>query len=140
MDEQYKPQELYIGQKLTARRIINEEVVARFAEATGDFNPIHLSDDAAARSIFKKRVAHGMLGACMMIAVSVSELKQYGGIHLGYDIRFLKPIYVGEEIVIELEVIELSEDKRRGTIKGTCYNSQMQAAIVGESYIIPAPV
>ena len=76
----------------------------------------------------------------MMIAVSVSELKQYGGIHLGYDIRFLKPIYVGEEIVIELEVSELSEDKRRGTIKGTCYNSQMQAAIVGESYIIPAPV
>ena len=140
MEGIFEPKELYVGQKITIKKIISDDAVRRFAEATGDFNPIHLDDKAAAKSIFKKRVAHGMLGACLMIAASVSEMNQYGGIHLGYDIKFLKPIYVGEEVTIELEVIELTDNKKRATIQGTCYNSQNQVAISGRSYVIPAPV
>lgn len=129
---------IYLGRKACVTRVVTDEDVRKFAEVSGDNNPIHLDEEVAAHSRFKKRIAHGMLCSSFMIAASVKEFEQYGGIHLGQELKFLRPIYIDEKITIELEVIEVDKEKGRAKIKTTCYNSQHEVAIVGVASVIPA--
>lgn len=81
----------------------------RFAELSGDDNPIHVDPDFAVRTKFGKTVAHGMLLYSLILAELGNSFPGPGTIQLSQELMFPSPIYVGEEIQIQLEVLEIPE-------------------------------
>src|SRR3990170_4981276 len=94
-------EEIQVGQKACLRRVIREEDVVAFAEATGDRNPVHFDDDYAARTPFKGRIVHGMLTAGLISALLAGELPGPGTIYLEQHLRFLQPVRIGDAITAD---------------------------------------
>lgn len=84
-----------------------------FAEISGDKNPIHFSNKAAAQSVFKGRVMHGMLAASLISGVLGSVMPGEGTIYLEQNLQFKKPVYLGDTCTAKAVVTEIL-NKQKG--------------------------
>ena len=124
----------YPGLRHVSERTVTREDVVKFAETTGDFNPIHLDEEAGKNSIFGKCVAHGMLTACFM---TTEMTKFFGyGIYLGQTLKFVKPVGVGDTVKFEIEILDFDEETNKLKAKTTCFNSDGQEVICGEAKVL----
>lgn len=98
-----------VGEKFSSRKKITEEDIRLFADISGDRNPLHLDPEFASKSIFKQRVAHGMLTASLISAALASMSGTI--ILLSYSLSFLKPVYVGDELEAKVTVREVENGK-----------------------------
>lgn len=103
--------ELAIGQTASLTKKITDQVVRQFAELSEDRNPVHLDDDYAATSIFKRRIAHGMIGASLVSAVIGMQLPGPGSIFVATEIKFRAPVYIDETVVVNATIRDLRADK-----------------------------
>ncbi len=134
-----KADELYIGQKDSMSKTITEYDVYGFAGITGDLNPAHVNEEYAKDSVFKTRIAHGMIGAGFISAVLGMKLPGPGTIYLGQDLKFKSPVKIGDTITAEVEVMDI-KDKGKfhiATIKTNCYNQLGELVIDGTATVIP---
>ncbi len=130
---------LKVGQLYKSSATISEEVIEHFAQATGDHNPIHLNEDYAKGTIFKKRVAHGMLQAGILSGVLGTRFPGLGTIYLSQTLKFLKPVFIGDEITFRLRVLELFKEKSRVRLETVCINQRGEIVLTGEALVmIPA--
>jgi 3-hydroxybutyryl-CoA dehydratase len=102
-----------------AKTITNDDILA-FAELSGDVNPVHLSDDFAAGTIFKRRIAHGFLTGSLFSTVLGTKLPGPGCIYLSQSMKFKAPVYIGDEVVATLKITGLDPDKARATFACDC--------------------
>lgn len=130
--------EIEIGQKASLTRKVTEGDVLVFAGATGDLNPVHINEDYAGRTKFKQRIAHGMLSVSLIAAVLGCEIPGAGSIYVSQTIKFLAPVFIGDTITAELEVIEKYPEKNRIVLKTTCTNQNGQIVIDGQAVTMPA--
>jgi len=86
---------------------IDEQKVVRFAELTGDDNPIHLSKEYAASTRFKYPIVHGMLASSYFSTIFGKHFPGEGSIYLAQEVKFLKPIFVGATVQYKVEISEL---------------------------------
>ena len=91
--------------------------VNRFAEVTGDNNPVHTNVEFAARTMFKKPIMHGMLGASLFSKVFGTIFPGEGTIYLKQSLSFLKPMYVDIDYQAIFTVREIIGDKNRAVIE-----------------------
>ena len=105
------------GQTYTHDFKFSQEEVNRFAEVTGDKNPVHTNAEFAATTIFKKPVMHGMLGAALFSKVFGVLFPGEGTIYLKQSLNFLRPMYVDIDYTAEFKVIELIKDKNRAVVE-----------------------
>lgn len=103
---------LAIGDRGRLTKILSEHDVTSFAAASGDHNPVHLDDDYARASIFGGRVVHGILTAGLISAVLGGVIPGLGTIFSELHIKFMKPVYLGEQITAEAIVTEIINPKR----------------------------
>jgi acyl dehydratase len=96
-----------VGQTYTTTRTFTQDDFNRFAALSGDDNPIHVDPEFSARTKFGKTVAHGMLLYGSICGALSRHLP--GAVQLEQSLRFPSPTYVGEEITIQLKVIEVNE-------------------------------
>src|SRR5215813_8252423 len=90
----YYLEDLAVGMEASyAKKITNEDILA-FAELSGDVNPIHLSDEFAASTIFKKRIAHGFLTGSLFSTVLGTKLPGPGCVYLSQSMKFRAPVYI----------------------------------------------
>lgn len=101
---------LQVGQNVSIARTIAEKDIETFAELSLDRNPVHFDEDFASKTIFGKRIAHGMVGAAL-ISGALTELMGNGNIWLSVSIKFEKPIYIGDELTCILIITDIN---RRG--------------------------
>lgn len=127
-------QKFYINQERRITKIVTEEDIDAFAKVSGDYNPIHIDDEYAAKSIFKKRIAHGMLSASYISAILGTDFPGIGTIYMGQTLCFLKPIYVGDTIEIVVRLKELGE-KGRATLQTNVLNMDGDMIIEGEALV-----
>jgi acyl dehydratase len=127
---------IQVGSNASIKKTISDEDIRMFASISGDSNPVHLDDDYAANTRFGRRIAHGMLVASTISAVLGEHLPGHGSIYLGQSIKFLKPVYIGDEITTRVEVIQLREDKPIATLRTTCTNQQDEVVIDGEAVVL----
>ncbi len=130
-------QELYIGEHACLEKTITESDVYLFAGITGDMNPAHVNEKAASEGIFKTRVVHGMLSASLISAVLGTQLPGPGAIYLGQDIKFVKPVYFGDTVCANVEVVELKPDKNICIMETTCTNQHGDVVVKGTATIMP---
>lgn len=109
-------EELDIGMSRSLSKVISDREIRLFAEVSEDRNPIHLDDDAAAESIFKERIAHGMLSASLFSALLGERLPGHGTVYLGQNLRFKAPVRPGDEVVATVTVTAIDLGRRRVTL------------------------
>jgi len=116
----YYFEDLSIGMEASYAKTITDEDVLAFADLSGDVNPVHLSDEFAAGTIFKKRIAHGFLTGSLFSTVLGTKLPGPGCIYLSQSMKFRAPVYIGDEVVATLRVTGLDADKGRATLACDC--------------------
>ena len=131
----YTFDEISIGQTASYSRVIGEKEIILFAAASGDVNPVHLDAEFAASSIFKERIAHGMLTGGVISAALALVLPGPGCIYLGQSLRFERPVKIGDELTAQLEVTAKREDKEILTIACEVLNQHGKVVASGTATI-----
>lgn len=124
-----------VGTRVIRTRTITEADIVRFADVSGDHNPVHLDEEYAASSPFGKRIAHGFLTGSLISAVIGMELPGPGSIYLGQTLKFLAPVHINDTVTVSVEVIATREDKRLLTLRTECVNQQGIIVLTGEATI-----
>jgi acyl dehydratase len=95
----------------------SQDEVNRFAEVTGDKNPVHTDAEYASKTMFKRPIMHGMLSASLFSKVFGTLFPGEGTIYLKQSLNFLKPMYVETDYVAEFKVLDVIADKNRATVE-----------------------
>ena len=122
-----------IGYKTSHVKTINESDIARFAEVSGDFNPIHMSEEYARKTFFGGRIAHGVI-AIALLSTAIAKLPGLV-ILLSHSSRFLKPVRIGDTITALAEVTNTRKEKGIVTMRNTCTNQNGEAVVEGEATV-----
>jgi acyl dehydratase len=122
-------QEITLGQTASYSRVVDEAAVKLFAAASGDVNPVHLDAEFAAGTMFEQRIAHGMYTGGLISAAIAMELPGPGTIYLKQDLTFRAPVFLGDTITINLEVVE-KLDKKKFVILNTIASNQHGKVVV----------
>lgn len=124
-------QDLQIGQKASIRKTFTAADVTAYAGLSLDINPVHVSDGYAKTTFFGKQIVHGMLTAGLISAVLGNYLPGPGTIYLGQELKFMAPVYFGDDITALAEVIELRPEKKIVRLNTTCVNQDGKTVISG---------
>ena len=117
-------------------KIITANDIIQFAEITGDKNPIHLDDDYASNTRFKKRIAHGMFLGGLISAALGTKIPGPGAIYISQTFNFLAPVFIGDSVEILVEVVSIRDDKPVVTIKTECKNQNGKIVLEGEAILL----
>ncbi|MDH3237128.1 MAG: MaoC family dehydratase [Deltaproteobacteria bacterium] len=125
-----------VGQSAELKKVFTEEEILRFAEITGDRNPIHISEEFASQTRFGERIAHGILTAGLISAVIGMKLPGPGCMYVSQTLAFLAPVKIGDEITARAEVVEVISEKRL-RLRTLCINQREEVVLEGEAIIVP---
>ncbi len=127
-----------VGERASFSKTITETDVVLYAGLTGDFNPVHVDGRAAARSLFNRRVAHGLLTAGLISTVLGTKLPGPGSIYLGQELRFTRPVFIGDTVTATVEVVEVVAENRKVRLRTVCTNDRGETVIEGEALVMVA--
>ncbi|MEE8098893.1 MAG: MaoC family dehydratase [Hyphomicrobium sp.] len=131
-------EDLSVGQEASLSNTVSEANIVAFAEISGDRNPVHLDADYAATTMFKERIAHGMLSAAYISAVFGMELPGPGAIYMSQTLKFKAPVKIGDTVVTTVKVAELMPEKRRARFECVCIVND-KPVVEGEAMLmVPA--
>ncbi|TKZ21016.1 MaoC family dehydratase [Shimia litoralis] len=127
--------EMEVGIARSLTKVITDEDIQMFAQVSTDHNPVHLDDDYAKGTMFKGRIAHGMLTAGLISAVIGEQLPGYGTVYMGQTLKFLAPVRPGDEVYAEVKVTDFDPEKRR--VKMDCHCSvDGKKVLIGEATVL----
>ena len=130
-------QEMKIGDHASVTKTVSETDVYLFAGITGDLNPAHTNEVAASKTMFKTRIAHGMLGAGFISAVLGMYLPGPGTIYMGQELKFTKPVHIGDTVTATATVEEIILEKNRVILDTTVVNQDGEIFIKGKANVMP---
>ncbi len=113
-------EDIEIGLERGLSRIITDAEIEAFAVASGDRNPIHFDEEHAKGTIFKGRIAHGILTASLISSVIGEQLPGHGSVYLGQTLKFRAPVRPGDQVDVICTVKEMIAEKRRITLDCVC--------------------
>jgi len=113
-------EDLKVGLTASFGRTVTEADIVLFAGVSGDTNPIHINQEYAATTMFKGRIAHGILSAAFISCVLGTKLPGPGAVYVAQSLRFKAPVRIGDTVVATVEIIELLPDRKRANFKTTC--------------------
>jgi 3-hydroxybutyryl-CoA dehydratase len=128
-------EDLAIGDRAEIVSTVTEQTIQKFAEVSGDDNPIHLDATYAATTQFGERIAHGMLSASFISAVIGTRLPGPGCIYLSQSLRFKRPVKIGDVVTATATITALDADKGRATFETVCTVAG-KAVIEGEALVM----
>ncbi|WP_374980176.1 MaoC family dehydratase [Pseudomonas solani] len=126
---------LEVGQKASYAKTVEERDIQLFAALSGDRNPVHLDAEYAAGTIFKQRIAHGMFSGALISAAIACELPGPGTIYLGQQLKFTRPVKLGDALTVELEILE-KLPKNRVRIATRVFNQNAEQVVDGEAEVL----
>ena len=124
----------YIGQEEQEEKVFHESDVELFAQVSGDKNPLHLNDTYAEKSRFGRKIVHGILVSSLISKIIGMKLPGEGSIYLEQNIRFRKPVYVDEKVIVKVTIIEINQNKF--TLKTNVYNMDDDCLIEGNAKVL----
>ncbi len=133
-NEEMKKDKFYVGQKKIIYKTISEDDIYEFAKASGDNNPIHIDENYAKNTIFRKRIAHGMLSGAYISAVLGNEFPGKGTIYLEQNIKFVRPVFIGDKLEISIKIIEITENRKARLITNIS-NQDKKIVVEGEAMV-----
>ena len=130
-------QEIQMGDVSTFTKTVTEGDITLFAGVSGDFNPAHINAVEAEKGMFGRRIAHGMLSAGFISTVLGTQLPGPGTIYLGQELRFVKPVFIGDTVTAICTVVERNEEKNRLKLETVVENQNGEKVITGYATVMP---
>lgn len=127
--------DLQVGQTASFSSSVEERDVQLFAAVSRDHNPVHLDAAFAAQTMFKERIAHGMFSGALISAAIACEMPGPGTIYLGQQMRFTRPVKLGDTLTVQLEVLE-KLPKGRVRIATRVFNQNAEQVVDGEAEVL----
>ena len=118
--ENFVYDDISLGQSARTVRTLTLADIQAFAAVSGDTNPVHINAEAAERTMFKQRIAHGMLSASLISTVLGTKLPGPGTIYLTQNLKFRAPVTIGATVTATVEVTALDPARKRATLATTC--------------------
>jgi len=123
------------GDGFSFERFISAEDVHRFADAVGDLNPVHLDEQFAAATSFKKRIVHGAFLAGLISKALGMDFPGEGTIYISQNSVFKRPVFVDSTVKVEVKVTQVNAEKRRLILDTTVLNSDGKACLAGSAEV-----
>lgn len=130
-------QEINLGDSASFTKTVTETDVILFAGVSGDFNPAHVNAEYAKEGMFGQRIAHGILSAGFISNVLAMQLPGPGTIYLGQELKFTKPVFIGDTVTATVTVVERIEEKNRLKLDTVVTNQHGDKVITGTATIMP---
>ncbi|WP_082130275.1 MaoC family dehydratase [Kiloniella spongiae] len=116
----YYIEDLSEGMEASFSKTVTEADIVLFAGVSGDTNPVHIDEEAAKKSVFEGRIAHGMLTASYLSTVLGTRLPGPGCIYLSQSLRFKGPVRIGDTVTAIVRVREIMTSKKRVILETLC--------------------
>jgi 3-hydroxybutyryl-CoA dehydratase len=113
-------EDLSVGQSASYTKTVTEADIVKFAEVSGDNNPVHLDEAFAQTTMFKGRIAHGMLSAGFISTVIGTKVPGSGTIYMSQTLRFKAPVRIGDTVTATCTITEIMPEKRRAVLNTVC--------------------
>ena len=124
------------GDTASITKTITDEDIRKFADASGDHNPLHLDEEFAKTTRFGRRIAHGMLSASLISAVIAGELPGEGSIYLAQTLQFVAPVFPDDIVTAKVTIVSQREDKPIVKLATLCTNQHGEVVIKGEATVL----
>jgi 3-hydroxybutyryl-CoA dehydratase len=128
--------ELKVGDKFSTDRLVTDELIRKFADVSGDYNPIHLDEEVAKTTRFGRRIAHGMLSGAFISAVLGYELSERRIVYLSQSLKFTAPVFIGDTVTATATVTNIRKDKPIITLETICTNQNGDVLVKGEAAVM----
>ncbi len=128
-------EDIRIGQHAEYVRTVTSEDIEMFGQVSGDYNPLHFNEDWAKTTMFKGRIAHGILTATYVSTVIGMKLPGPGTIYISQSMKFRRPVRIGDKITARVEVIHKNDEKEFLTLKTVCLNQEDKVVLDGEAVV-----
>ena len=132
--------ELVVGDVADLSRAVSEGDIAGFVDAVGDRNPIHSDSAFAATTSFRAPIAPGIWTAGLISGVIGTRLPGPGSIYETQELKFLRPVRMGDTITARIEVVEIVRERNRVRLKTTCVNQRGEEVLSGEAWVLPPKI
>lgn len=126
--------DLFVGQKATRTITLTDEHVNSYAEMTGDYNPLHFDEAFAAKTRFGRLVVQGGLTTGLLHALVAMDMPGAGTVFLSQNWSFTAPVFIGDTITAEAEVISLHESKPVSQLKFNISRQSGETVLEGEAW------
>jgi 3-hydroxybutyryl-CoA dehydratase len=128
--------DISIGQQESFMIKITASMVEKFSNLSGDLNPLHMDNEFAESSSFKKRIVHGMLLASFFSQLIGMKLPGKNALYFSQTLNFRSPCYIDDEIEVVGEVTEKSDSTQIITVSTSIFNKSKTCLIDGIAKII----
>ena len=125
---------LGVGSTFTKTIIADERTIKEIAEVSGDMNPIHLDKAYAERSMFGRRIAHGLFCINAISMILGNHLPGNGTILLSQNFQYIKPVYIDDQIEVTVTIINCLP-RNKYTVRTICKNQMGDIVLDGESVV-----
>ena len=125
-----------LGESASRSVTFTDGVVQAFCAATGDNNPVHLSDEFAAATRFGRRIVNGMLTCALVSSVIGTQLPGPGAIYLTQTFTFVAPVFLGVQVTATVTVLEVAGDKPIVRLRTLCRRADEQTVLDGEATVL----
>ncbi len=126
--------ELKVGQKATRSNTLTFDNVKTYAEITGDYNPLHFDESFAAKIRFKELVVQGGLTSGILNALVAMDLPGPGTVFMSQNFNYTAPVFIGDTITAEAEVLEVHATKPVTKLKMTITRQTGETVLEGEAW------
>ena len=128
---------IQIGDSASFTKTVTETDIILYAGITGDLNPAHIDAESAKKGMFGERIAHGMLSAGFISCILGTQLPGPGTIYLGQELKFTKPVRIGDTVTATATVTERIVEKNRLILDTTVTNQNGDVVIKGKATVMP---
>ena len=128
--------DISIGRQESFIMKITESMVEKFSNLSGDLNPLHMDNEFAESSLFKKRIVHGMLLSSFFSQLIGMKLPGKNALYFSQTLNFRSPCYIDDEIEVVGEVTEKSDSTQIITVSTSIFNKSKTCLIDGIAKII----
>lgn len=113
-------EDLQVGQEASMSRTVTEADIVAYAALSGDYNPVHIDPEFASKTIFKERIAHGILAAGYISALFGMKLPGPGSIYISQTLSFRAPVKIDDCVESRVKLVELIAEKKRARFDCLC--------------------
>ncbi len=125
---------LHVGQKAPRRATLTAEHVSKYAEISGDHNPLHFDAEFAAQTKFKELVVQGGLTTGLLHALVAEQMPGPGTVFLSQNWKFTAPVYIGDTITATAEIVKIHESKPVTQLRVEVKRQTGEVVLAGEAW------
>lgn len=126
-----------VGMTTEIFRTFSSNEVKAFSDLTGDKNPVHLDEKHASETIFGSCIVHGVLASSIFSTIFANTLPGPGCIYIRSENKFLKPIYLDEEVIFQVKVTDILKEKKRLIFKTVAITRSTECIVGTAEIFIP---